>query len=48
MDILWHIPTSKTMRRLISNSKEMMLNRLKTKPRPGQRDLMSYLVRDRY
>ncbi|TFK91279.1 cytochrome P450 [Polyporus arcularius HHB13444] len=44
MDILWHIPTSKTMRRLISNSREMMLNRLKTKPRPGQRDLMSYLI----
>ncbi|TFK91285.1 cytochrome P450 [Polyporus arcularius HHB13444] len=44
MDIMWHIPTSKTMRHLISNSKEMMLTRLKTKPRPGQRDLMSYLI----
>ncbi|KAI0706338.1 cytochrome P450 [Earliella scabrosa] len=44
MEILWHIPTSRNMRRLISNSQRMIRARIATPKIPGHRDLASYWI----
>ncbi|KAI0648784.1 cytochrome P450 [Trametes meyenii] len=44
LDILWRLPTSRSMRRLIENSRYMMHSRLQAKELPPYRDLSSYLI----
>ncbi|KAI0763298.1 cytochrome P450, partial [Trametes elegans] len=44
LDVLWQIPASRNMRRLIENSRDIMLRRLNAAQPPSYRDLSSYLI----